>query len=195
MPGSYMFELEKPDGIREGAEIRWHPEYVGTYAVSSHGHVISYHREDPKILSPGDNKGYEQVVLHYRAERIPYLVHHLVLETFDCSRPEGKECRHLNGVRDDNRIENLEWGTRSRNARDRYDHGRSNRGEDHPSAKLSNRQADMIVKEYEEWDSTQREIADKYGVSQPFVSRMVNGKRRRHLGNGPDPGSFEPYPD
>ena len=190
-----MSQPHRPEGIGENIELRWHPDYVGVYAVSSHGHVVSYHGSSPKILSPGDNKGYKQFMLHHNNERRPVLAHHLVLETYDRSRPDGKECRHLNGVRDDNRIQNLEWGTRSRNARDRYQHGRSNRGEEHPSARLSNKEAAEIVTKYENGGTTQRELAGMYDVSQPFISRLVNGKRRRHLGKGPDPESFEPYRD
>lgn len=43
------------------------------------------------------------------------LVHHLVLEAFVGPRPEGMETLHANDVRDDNRLENLSWGTHQRN--------------------------------------------------------------------------------
>ena len=190
-----MLPPHKPEEIGENAQLRWHPDYVGVYAVSSHGHIVSYHGKSPRILKAADNKGYKYLILQHNNEKRPVLVHHLVLETYDRPRPDGEECRHLNGVRDDNRIENLTWGTRSRNARDRYDHGRSNRGEKHPSAQLSNKEAAEIVTKYENGDYTQRKLANIYGVSQPFVSRLVNGKRRRHLGRGLDPESFAPYAD
>lgn len=55
----------------------------------------------------------------------PKLVHHAVLEAFVEPRPPGKECRHLNGCSDDNRLVNLEWGTRADNNRDRTKHGQN----------------------------------------------------------------------
>ena len=186
---------DRPEGIKENITLRWHPDHIDVYAVSSHGHVVSYHGVRPKILKPGDRKGYEYFMLSHKGERRPSLGHHLVLETYDCSRPDGKECRHLNGVRNDNRIENLTWGTRSENARDRYRHGRSNRGDSHPSAKISNREAKTIAVKYESGDFTQIELANEYDISQSFVSRLINGKRRRHLGRGRDVDSFAPYCD
>ncbi len=50
-------------------------------------------------------------------------VHVLVAEAFIGPRPEGSECRHLNGNPADNRVSNLAWGTRSENNRDAVAHG------------------------------------------------------------------------
>ena len=60
--------------------------------------------------------------------RIHY-VHTLVLTTFVGSCPVGLECRHLNDNKRDNRLINLEWGTRLDNMQDRIKHGLTNRGE------------------------------------------------------------------
>lgn len=50
-------------------------------------------------------------------------VHQLVALAFHGPRPEGHETRHLNGDHTDNRIENLEYGTRSENRQDCLRHG------------------------------------------------------------------------
>jgi len=49
-------------------------------------------------------------------------VHRLILETFIGPCPEGMECRHLNGDSQDNRLENLKWGTHSENVQDAVKH-------------------------------------------------------------------------
>lgn len=54
--------------------------------------------------------------------------HHMVLFAFVGPRPDGMECRHLNGIPDDNRLENICWGTRKENAGDTVRHGRVPRG-------------------------------------------------------------------
>ena len=45
-------------------------------------------------------------------------VHRMVLEAFVGPCPEGMQCRHLNDVKNDNRLNNLAWGTRKENSAD-----------------------------------------------------------------------------
>ena len=60
-----------------------------------------------------DNNGYCRVVIN----RKPLRVHRLVAETF-IPNPDNKLfVDHINRVRDDNRVENLRWVTRSENQR------------------------------------------------------------------------------
>jgi hypothetical protein len=91
------------------------------YEVSSHGRVRSFRRGAPeggRILSTPTTSGYPVVrILHNGAWRVR-LVHQLVLEAFVGARPEGFCTRHLNDIKDDNRVENLAWGTPAENARD-----------------------------------------------------------------------------
>jgi hypothetical protein len=55
--------------------------------------------------------GYPSVGLSYSADQHTFLVHRLVAESF-LPNPENKpEVTHRNGVRADNRVENLEWVT------------------------------------------------------------------------------------
>lgn len=53
-------------------------------------------------------------------------IHRLVLDAFAGPRPEGMECRHLNGDPKDNRLRNLVWGTRAENMADRTRLGEHN---------------------------------------------------------------------
>jgi hypothetical protein len=52
----------------------------------------------------------------------PRAVHRLVLLAFLGPAPPGAEARHLNGVKTDNRFENLVWDTRRANMLDRKWH-------------------------------------------------------------------------
>ena len=77
-----------------------------------------------KILKPTpDGDGYFQVILCHNAQRENRKIHRLVLEAFIGPCPEGQECRHLDGNKTNNRIENLAWGTPQDNADDRIRHG------------------------------------------------------------------------
>jgi hypothetical protein len=98
------------------------PSYEGQYDVSDKGNVRSYRRSGvPKILKPGRmTAGYLSVALGRGNSRC---VHELVLIAFVGEKPHKYECRHLNGNPADNRLENLAWGTRSENIKDKTAHG------------------------------------------------------------------------
>lgn len=54
----------------------------------------------------------------------------MVLRAFVGEPPAGHECRHLDGDRQNNALDNLAWGTRAENVADTIRHGRhSNRAD------------------------------------------------------------------
>ena len=103
----------------EGNEI-WLPVvgYEGDYAVSNQGRVYSL--KTCKILKLGTlPAGYKQVTLSRPGgkQRRRY-VHRLMAQAF-LPNPENLPLvRHLNDVKDDNRVENLAWGTSKDNTAD-----------------------------------------------------------------------------
>ena len=98
------------------------PDLPG-YLASTLGRIMSIRRSKPHIMSlcKKRNKGHDYLWVNVcgpggkRSEK----VHRLVLEAFYGRRPPNKYGRHLNDVKDDNRIENLEWGTMSENQCDK----------------------------------------------------------------------------
>lgn len=114
----------------------WKPVYghEGKYEVSSLGRVRSLtwgcfgnKRKTPYIKKVWmEPKGYLRAKI---VNRKAHFVHRLVIEAFHGPSQKGMECAHLNGIRHDNRIENLKWVTPSENQMHRVLHGTSNRGE------------------------------------------------------------------
>ena len=95
-------------------------------------------------------------------------------------RPEGMECRHLNGDRKDNRIENLRWGTRAENAQDRVIHGTDSKGERSGQAKLT--EWDVVaIRSLAESEIPRDIIAEAHQVSQSTVSEIYTRQTWRHL--------------
>lgn len=98
-----------------------HPRYRDYYQVSDDGQVMSFHaRKGPRLLKPSPNSnGYPSVRLSVDKVQRTFPVYVLVAEAFlGHTKHPGDEIRHLNGRKDDCRVVNLAYGTRSANSRD-----------------------------------------------------------------------------
>lgn len=86
------------------------------YQVSNLGRVKSLKLGRNNILKARKNgSGYLQVLL-YGKKKINSAVHRLVLVHFKpIDNFQNLEVNHINGIKDDNKLENLEWVTHSEN--------------------------------------------------------------------------------
>lgn len=91
----------------------------GVYEVSSTGQVRSLKRNI--IMSQSlDKRGYPKVNLQVNGKNKSVLVHRLVATAF-IDNPHAKPCvNHKNGIKHDNRVENLEWVTYLENTQHSY---------------------------------------------------------------------------
>lgn len=89
--------------------------------------------------------------------------------------PEAEVC-HNNGKPHDNRKSNLRWDSSVGNKADMVRHGTRLCRHKAPMARLNPQQIRRI-KERSAKGELQREIANRYGVQQGTISRIVNGER------------------
>lgn len=111
----------------------------------------------------------------------------MLLRTFVSEPEPGQECRHLNGNRLDNRLENLRWGTVKENAQDRQRHGTQARGEDVYTAKLTEQDVLDIRVRLKQANGSLRhaDLAAEYGVHPGTITSVARGEAWDHVG-GPD---------
>ncbi|HBU8587317.1 TPA: HNH endonuclease, partial [Escherichia coli] len=100
------------------------PGFEGIYKVTENGDIISC-RKSKKLshgIKPG---GYAFVGLYPGGGKRPSykMVHRIVAEVF-IDNPDGKpEVNHKDGNKLNNKVENLEWVTRTENAKHGFDSG------------------------------------------------------------------------
>lgn len=155
--------------------------YLG-YSITNDGRVWSHKRN--KWLKPYLHGGYFAIHLCNKGIDSVHFIHRLILETFVETCPIGMGCRHLNGIRIDNRLENLCWGTRQENIQDRdivHKTGAHLKGEKHGCCKLTNFLIGLIRDFYNTELITQQELAKMFNIDQTHVSDIVNKKVWKHI--------------
>jgi hypothetical protein len=172
-------------------EYRDVPDFPG-YRVGSDGSVwscLEVGRRDSKPLLGGEwhrlvqgrtPNGYRMVTLRKDGRTWTKSVHQLVLTAFVGNAAEGQECRHLNGDKDDNRLENLAWGTRSENASDRFRHGTGLCGEKVHTAVLTPEKVREIRSRASAGESYVS-LGRVFGVTDVMISNIARGKNWKHV--------------
>lgn len=91
------------------------------------------------------------------------------------------EINHMNGQKDDNRLMNLEAVTAARNSRHAFDTGlkRGKPGAANGKSKLTDEQ--VLEIRAAAGSLTQRELAKKYGVSQPNIQSILVRRMWSHI--------------
>jgi len=93
------------------------------YKISNLGRI--YNIKTEKYLTLQENKGYLQVFLYNNGIKKFFLVHRLVGEYFIPNLENKPEINHINGIKNINTVDNLEWCTRSENILHAYRTGLS----------------------------------------------------------------------
>lgn len=125
--------------------------------------------------------GYYLVTLVKDKKHYSKLLHSLLLETFVCPPPKGYQCRHLDGNKLNNSLDNLCWGTPKENCQDEVRNGKSKNGERNPYSKLTEPVVKLIFSTYHDGIYNQYELAKQFGVSRSTISDIVSKRNWKYL--------------
>lgn len=123
--------------------------------------------------------GYVQI--QRKNPNIVVAVHRMIWESVHGPIPAGLQINHINGIKTDNRIANLELVTPSGNLYHAYRTGlRSALGEKNGKAKLNAAKV-LEIRAATSAGESQKALAEKYGVSPNAIWGVMSGARWGHV--------------
>ena len=164
-------------------EVEWRLiPFAPLYEVSSHGDVRRAAKGvgtyPGRLLKPWqESNGYLRVTLRIGGKSVKHWIQRVVCTTFHGVPPTAEhEAAHGDGVKTNNRADNLEWKTPAENSADSKAHGTRIHGEQHYASKLTEADVASIRARYTGQYGQQTALAREYGVGQPMIHGIVNGK-------------------
>jgi hypothetical protein len=168
------------------------PGCEGYFQVSSFGRARSLPRQvfykdgrvgnflgKIKVDSRG-NSGYRQIDLG-RKNGGRMTLHKAVALAFLEEKPDWSECiNHIDGDKNNNRPDNLEWSTYALNNKHARENGLQNQhGENCNLTKYGDQLVLAMRRVHAKYSPTYRELADLFDVSQTMAAQVVKGDTRK----------------
>lgn len=141
----------------------------------------------PADVSESKDEGYVRVMFHHKGERLQVAAHRIIWMTHNRAMiPDIMEVNHKDGKKDNNEPSNLELMTRPENVKHAIHvlgckRRKAQPGMDNAMAKLTESQVMEIRALGEAKAMSQREIGERFGLTQSGVSAILRRKSWAHL--------------
>lgn len=134
------------------------------------------------VLTPCPTRdGYLNIRMTIKGKQKCVPAHRLVCLAFHGDPPTPKHLvAHNDGIRANNREDNVRWATHRENFDDRYLHGTEPVGEKNGHAKLTEEDVNLIRSKLM-FGESKASLARFYQVSDVHISRIASGKLWKHL--------------
>lgn len=139
-----------------------------------------YRKQGEREYTPQTHHtGYREVSVRQDKTRTRVLLHRLVALAFVDGYSPELCVNHINGVKSDNRAENLEWVSLKRNTEHAWETGLVDlNGENQPTHKLSSKRV-VYIRKLLHMGIPANTIAIVAGVSPSLIDLIRDGKRRK----------------
>lgn len=144
------------------------------YKVYSDGRILG---PRGKFLKPAVNQGYYYVSIGGKTSK----VHRVVCETFLPKKEGLTDVNHINGIKSDNSLSNLEWSNDSHNIGHAFKTGlRTHRGDGNSRALIPSEHI-PIIREAIKLGYNPKHIGWYYGVAKETIYSIKYGKNWSHV--------------
>jgi len=165
--------------------MRWIGEYEGLYKVSMQGNVYSYHNTPTgfKLKQSLSKKGYPVVFLSKNNKQKTKPIHRAVAEAYIPPGNGRVQVKHIDGVKTNNHVLNLEWCTPSENLEHSWSMGLRTpvtqnlpllKGCKSPSSKLTKLNVLKIRHLYKFTKVSYVKLGNQFGVSKRAIAKIIN---------------------
>lgn len=150
------------------------------YFASEDGHVY----RNGTMRKPNTNgRGYLKIKVSVNNIQWDEYIHRMVCAAYHGPCPDGMESRHLDGTRNNNRPENLQWADKKTNEADKLTHGTLVRGERNGVSVMTEA---LVIEARRRAANGERidRIAESMGINRMTVGGAISGKRWKHIPGG-----------
>ena len=148
------------------------------YRVSNYGRIVGPRR----LLSPPVVRGgYSKITLKIDGIKRNRFVHVMVAEAFLGLKPDGMQINHIDGNKQNNHINNLEYVTPLENTRHAQALNLRPIGQDSGTAVLDDKKAEEIYRLFHKEFVSKRNLALQFNVTPSCIQGVVKERSWRHL--------------